>query len=170
MLVCSTQNLPAYNIVLHPTQLICSGGQKPGMGGKTQSETEGRRHSVCTIPPNMHSQGRWGKNHLNRKSPSCLGLARLGFHVMELSHGGVDPFRDILYSRDNPEDEPLICFVIMMTHLCPPGYVAHLPTGVTRCEASTTFRRRVGVTRCSSSKHCGFVGTCSRPGQHSRRT
>ena len=26
-----------------------------------------------------------GKNHLNRKSPSCLRLGKLGFRVMELS-------------------------------------------------------------------------------------
>jgi hypothetical protein len=106
------------------------------MGGKLQSGTEGRRYFICTIPPNIHCQGRWGKNHLNRKSHSCLGLGRLGFHAMELSQKVW--IRDKLYSRDKPVDEPLIYCVIIQRHVCPPGYVAHLPTGVTRREASTT--------------------------------
>jgi hypothetical protein len=46
--------------------------------------------------------------------------------------------RDKLYSRDKPVDEPLIYCVIIQRRVCPPGYVAHLPTGVTRREASTT--------------------------------
>jgi hypothetical protein len=130
--------------LFHPVQevrrseLIRSEGQKPGIGGKPQSGTDGRRHFICTLPHNTHCQGRWGKNPLNRKSPSCLGLGRLGFHVMELSLGGVDPCRDKLDSRDKPEDGPSIYFVIIITHLRPPGYVAHLPTGGIRSEASTT--------------------------------
>jgi hypothetical protein len=54
----------------------------------------------------------------------------------------VDPCRDKLYSRDKPEDEPLIYCVIIIKHVCPPGCVAHLPTGVTMREASTTSQRK----------------------------